>query len=663
MIKKKFGIQAKLMAFILPIVALAFIAVIVIAYNSSKSNIEAKTQKILEKEAATSANSIKAWANNNLGILSTAKKTMVDLKMDKEELLNYESFFLNTYDDFPNGIYIITTDGEVVDASGWEPDTDPREKSYYKDGLNCADGMQFVDAYIDDLTNEAVVTAAGYSDTVNGKGGVFAADISLSILSEEVEKMDVDGSGDAFIVDTNTGMILASEDSELLGKTVEETGDSFYNDAFEFVKQDNDAYSIISSDNGAYMVCYENVEGTDWVVVVRALEKNIYKDIRALGIVLALLGVVVVIIISGLLVVSIRQITKPISKLTDTISAVTDGDFTTEVVVTGNDEITVMANSMKHFMEVMRETLGTIMHISDNIDVQAVNSYDIAGNLHASASGQADAMSQMRQNLEELVESIGVIAENATTLALVVSDTNEAGEEAMSNIKETMSEADNGRSSMKQVTVSMDEMKNSMDTLEISIKDVGEAAEKIDNITSTIREIADETNLLALNASIEAARAGEAGRGFSVVATQIKNLAETSGNAADEISKLISDVTGMINSTVDQSQHSVDQIRTSSEMVDKASEQFDNIFNSIEHTNEIIKTMIDKVREANDVASNMAAITEEQSASAEEIEATAENVQDLANKVTENSAGVENDSDELAKTANVLKDKISSFTI
>lgn len=663
MTKKKFGIQAKLMVFILPIVALAFIAVIVIAYNSSKNSIEAKTQKVLEKEATTSANSIEAWANTNLGILSTAKKTMVDMKMDEDDLLNYESLFLNTYDDFPNGIYIVTTDGEVVDASGWEPDSDPREKTYYKEGLNCKDGMQFVDAYIDDLTKEAVVTAAGYSDTVNGKGGVFASDISLSILSDVVNKMDVDGNGDAFILDKSTGMILASKDSDLRGKTVEEAGDSFYKDSFDFVKQDKDAYSTISSGNGTYMVSYGNVAGTDWVVVVRALEKNIYKDIKTLGFILGILGVAVIIIISGFLAISIRQITKPIHKLTDTIVAVTDGDFTADVTVTGNDEITVMAKSMKHFMEVMRETLGTIMHISDKIDEQAVNSYDIAGNLHTSASGQADAMNQMRQNLEELVESISVIAENATTLAMVVSDTNEAGGQAMSNIKETMIEADNGRNSMKQVTGSMDEMKNSMDALEMSIKDVGSAAEKIDNITSTIREIADETNLLALNASIEAARAGEAGRGFSVVATQIKNLAETSGNAADEISKLISDVTGMINSTVDQSQHSVEQIKISSEMVDKASEQFDNIFNSIERTNEIIKSMIDKVHEANDVASNMAAITEEQSASAEEIEATAENVQGLANKVTENSAEVENDSDELAKTANTLKDKISTFTI
>ena len=147
-----------------------------------------------------------------------------------------------------------------------------------------------------------------------------------------------------------------------------------------------------------------------------------------------------------------------------------------------------------------------------------------------------------------------------------------------------MKEADAGRTSMISVTQSMEEMKEGMDVLEQSITNVGDAAVKIDEITSTIRNIADETNLLALNASIEAARAGEAGRGFAVVATQIKNLAETSGAAADEISELIDSVTSLIKGTVERSHESVEQINTSASMVDEASAQFNTIFESIEKT-------------------------------------------------------------------------------
>ena len=662
--KAKFGIKKKLMLFTLPIILVGFIVVIAIAYSSSKSSIESKTERLLYSEASTSTNKIEAWADKNLATLDNAVDTMINLNMNRDEILEYEGFYLNTHEDFPNGIYVVCNDGDVIDATGWAPEGDARDQSYYKEGQSCTDGEAFTTAYMDEYTKEFVVTAARYEDSINdGVGGVVCTDISLGILSQVVSEIQVDGNGDAFIVDTQTGTILAHQDQELAGKTVEEAGDDFYKNVETFVENGKSKSGIMSSATGTYMVSYDVVEGTSWAVVVRAPESNIYSDVRTLGGVLIGVGVLVIILISVVLIVTIQKITTPIKKLTSTIVSVTNGDFTVDVDAKGNDEVPIIEGSMKHFLEVMRGTLSTIVNISDKIDYQATDSNTISGELHESANGQAEAMSQMRSNLEELVESIGVIAENATTLAMVVAETDDSGAKAVTNIEDTMSQADAGRNSMVKVTESMEEMKESMDQLEVSITNVGDAAIKIDNITSTIREIADETNLLALNASIEAARAGEMGKGFAVVATQIKSLAETSGNAASEISELIASVSSLINGTVEQSQNSVEQIRSSSELVNEASAQFNSIYDSIENTNEIVHSIINRIHEANDVASNMAAITEEQSASAEEIEATAVSVQELADAVTSNSANVKSDSHELAGTAANLKEQISEFTI
>lgn len=660
--KTKFGVRAKLMTFILPIVAVAFVVLIWIAYQSSKSSIQEKTEALLSAEGKAGANQIVAWESHNLSIFETAVATMLNLQMTDEEILKYEEFYLGTYDTFPNGIYITCEDGSLIDASGWDPGGNVTEGSWYVEGKSHKN-FGFGEPYLDSFTNEYIVTASKWVDDLNGRGAVVAADVSLSILSEVVNGMEIVGNGDAFIIDGNTGIILTHKNTELTGQAAEEIPDHFYGNIYKQISAGNLDQVSFNSTDGTYMVSIQPVAGTSWYIVTRGLEKNIYKDLSSLSTILTIVGIIVIAIISVILTLLINRITKPIKRLTDTIVAVTDGDFTADVEVSGNDEVTVMSGSVKRFLSVMRETLGSIVNISDKIDSQAKGSNQISGELHESANGQAEAMGQMRENLEELVDSIGVIADNATKLAGVVADTNDAGKQALDNIEVTMREADGGRNSMQSVTTSMNEMKDGMGALEKSITDVGAAAVNIAEITSTIRGIAEETNLLSLNASIEAARAGEAGKGFAVVATEIKKLAENSAAAADEISDLIDSVTGLINDTVEQSHHSMEQINTSAEMVYKASDQFNSIFESIESTNGIINRMIEQVQNANDVATNMAAITEEQSASATEIEATAMNIQELANMVTENSANVKADSDDLAVTADDLKNHISRFTI
>ncbi len=197
---------------------------------------------------------------------------MLNLEMSDAEILEYESFYMDSYEDFPNGIYITCGDGTVLDASGWDPGGDVTEGSWYQEGI-AHPSFMFGEAYIDGYTGEYVVTASRFLEDLNGREAV-AADVDLSIL----------------------------------------------------------------------------------------------------------------------LVIQINRITKPIQKLTDTIVAVTDGDFTADIEVHGNDEVTVMAGSMKQFLSVMRNTIGSIVQISDKIDNQARGSNQISGELHEAASGQAEAL-------------------------------------------------------------------------------------------------------------------------------------------------------------------------------------------------------------------------------------------------------------------------------
>lgn len=662
--RKLFGIKTKLLLSMLPLILAGFIVVIFVAYNFSSNIIREKTQNILETQGKESASQIVGWKSKNMSMLDTMMQSMQDMGMKQQDILAYEQLYLNQYPDFPGGIYIGMEDGTLIDASGKkDSQQDFRMESWYIEGRSHGKYLRFGEPYKDSSYQDYIVTASRVIEDLDGKEAVAAVDIKLSKISDVIRNLTVVGNGDAIIFDASSGKIIGSGIPDVLGKKSFEIEDPFYQKVYDKIMAGDYDTNQIDSLDGTYLVSIQNVEGTNWYLVLRALEKVVNQDARLLGAVLICIGMLVVIAVCLILTLLVKKTIKPIYGLTDAIVSISDGDFTTNVRVAGNDEITLMASRMQEFVEKMHETLEHVVAITEDVDSQASESKQISETLHGTATEQASAMENMRDTLQQMTESIQVIAQNATKLAMVVAQTDESSQITLKNMNDTVDTAHVGMESMNKVTTQMNSVQQTMEQLEKSISDVGNATIKIDEINSTISDIADQTNLLALNASIEAARAGEAGKGFAVVANEIKSLADTSSNAADEIRGLIEGVTAMIKVTVEHSHESSQQIDTSVEMIDTAHEQFNAIMTSIQDCSNRMNEMIVGIHNVNDVSSNMAAITEEQAASAAEIDTVTANIQTLADSVSQNSATMAEESKKLSETADELRSKLAEFKL
>ena len=406
---------------------------------------------------------------------------------------------------------------------------------------------------------------------------------------------------------------------------------------------------------------FDKVDGTGWVLVSFIPREIIYSDVNRLRTEMIVIAVISLLILVVLVERIIHMVVKPVRSLTNTITTMADGDFTVGVNVKGRDEIGKMGRSVEEFLVSIRGMLHEIQDISEKVSSQSETTNSLSVDMNDVAKVQAESMSDLNTTVDQLSESIGEIADNATSLAMVVSDTKATSIELEKCMVQTVTASEKGKSDMRHVNSAMGNISDSIQKLDVAIDKVGKASEEITNIVAVIGNIAEETNLLSLNASIEAARAGEAGKGFAVVASEIGKLAQTSTESVGNIVQLIGEVTRLVQETVEQAAESMKSIDESSGMIDTALHTFDEIFNDIHTTEDLIGQMMVKVSEVDEVATNMAAISEEQAASTEEINATSENMVIQANNIANSSNAVMGDAQELSESAESLRERIGRF--
>lgn len=661
----KRGVKAKLIAFVIPTILIAIALIIIVSFQASKSIIAKFANQIVETTSRANSSEIESWVNTTLSNLEEVHNTLDVVEFTPESQMAYLKSTMNRNLDYPYGVYIGTSAGEMIDPSGFVPPADyvVMARSWYSEGMQNTQ-FRFGKAYRDQQTGDYVVSASTKIKDMDGVQRVAAADISLKGISDRIGKMKVMGGGTSFLFDVSNNEIIAHKDKELISTTIDsKTKDPLLKELGTHIRsQKEDTFEVTTSED-TYIVDAYPIENSYWVMVTYVPKSVVMKQIDNLQVSLFALALLAIVIIGVIIERSIHFIIKPIKRLNQAITQITLGDFTTNIEAKGNDEIASMSRSMQKFIETMRGTLGEINDMSGKLIDQAENSNQVAQNLQDSAQTQSSSMRELNTTVDELARSVSEIAENATTLAMVVSETGSKGQLASQKMQDTVAVSRQGRRDMDQINEAMDNVEQVVTSLVATVEEVGESTGKINEIVTLIGAIAEETNLLSLNAAIEAARAGEAGRGFAVVAEEIRKLADSSENSVNNIAELTNNISKLVSETVVKTQESATSIKDSMGLITNARQTFRTIYKTVDETNEIVHEMIEQVKHVDEVAASVAAITEEQSAGAEEILATSENLSQQAVEVAQGSELVGSDAVELATTAENLDRQIKHFKI
>ena len=657
--KSNISIKAKLLGIIIPVVIAIILILVFTAYHVSSGIIESYSQNLLESSVNSQASKIEAWLEENLASMQMAKTMIEKLHPDEAQLQTILDASCGYSENYPEGLCLADAHGSFLkgtDSKKQEPN--PKESMWYQEGMtrvNMAVGSAHQNP---DGTN--VVSASGLlndgSDTVR----VIAADMTLDRISVIVNSFIEMHDAEAFLVDKDSSVILASRDSDLISKTLGADGQSaFYKDVEK--KVSGKSYDFCTLDGN--MTVFKEVNGTNWLLVSYVPTNVVLADLVGLRNLMIIFSIISILVLCVLIERVTHVVIRPVKEMTRVITSMASGDFTVSMKVKGNDEIAVMGRSVEHFIASMKEMIRQMGHVSDRLEKQAGSSKNVSGEMNSAANIQSQSMTELNATVDQLSVSVNEIAQNATQLAGVVADTKEDSDKVEDKMRTTVEVSEKGKADMESVGNALHNIEISIHNLEEAVDKVGTASGEIVDIIKLIGDIAEETNLLSLNASIEAARAGEAGRGFAVVASQIGVLAKNSADSVAHITSLINEINGLVDDAVKQAGSSASDIESSADLIHTAVDTFDQIFQNIQETSHLIEGVVEKINQVDQVATNVAAISEEQAASSDEILSTSESMLQQAKSISKNSEQVEAEAGNLAESADQLADQVKQFQI
>lgn len=487
-------------------------------------------------------------------------------------------------------------------------------------------------------------------------------------LSDILEGVGIDGVESSYVyVTSSDGTMLYHPTSEKIGKPVE-------NDAVKSVVADISAGKKIKNDivtykyNGVskYAGIYVN-DGNDFIVIVTADEDELFESVQKInknGIIGLIMCIVICGIIGGVIAFII---VRPINSIVNFTGKVADMDLTSDdnknIIAKRKDETGLMGRAITDLKEQLINVVSSIKEQSELLK-------DAAAVLNTNTGETNSAMEQVERAVEDIAQGASSQAEEtqkATENVILMGDMVSETENEVEKVMASSRKMEKASGYAKEIFTDLESInKKAEEYIDLIAKQTdmtNESAVQISNAVEMITSIAEETNLLSLNASIEAARAGEQGRGFAVVAGQIQKLAEQSNESAKEIENIIIKLQSDSKSAVKIMEDVKEIIREQSEFVAKTDTAFSDIEDGVKQSAEGMDMIHNRTQRLNDarvnvvdLVQNLTAIAEENAASSQETSASVEEVTNIIANMAEQA-------EKLEEIAQGLEEKVSVFKV
>lgn len=437
-------------------------------------------------------------------------------------------------------------------------DYDPRTRPWYIDAVRLGD-TTLTEPYVDASTGNLTITVASPSGN-----DVVGGDLSLETVSTIINALDFNGMGYAFLVNQN-GTVLVHPDKSMQMKELAEIFP-------DNTPQITSALSEVEINGEVRLLTFlpvGDLPGVDWYVGLSIDYEKAFASLSQfrvsamIAIVIALISIVVLL---GLLM---RVLLRPLNSLGTALEDIAqgEGDLTRRLPIVSNDEFGRLANAFNQFVERIHGSISQVASTSSELNNVALRVLDASNANLASSDEQSGRTNSVAAAINELGAAAQEIARNAADASFQASGAKREAEEGSRVVGETVN-------AMQDLAGNIHSASGSIQLLNNRTADIGK-------ILDVIQSISEQTNLLALNAAIEAARAGEAGRGFAVVADEVRNLAHRTQTSAKEIHVMIEDLRKQATDAVSTMEESMRFSEHSVVVARQAGERLTHITNGI----------------------------------------------------------------------------------